>query len=374
MIRSFTARIPQDILEELKQKISITRWPDETTENNWQYGASLPYMKALADYWLHRFDWRKIESQINAYPNFMAAIDGHQIHFLHIKGKGSPTFPLIVTHGWPGSFLEILPLVPWLTENTGYSFDLVIPSLPGFGFSKAFNQPALNFRQVADVWCKLMLSLGYTRFGAQGGDLGAGVSIALALQYPQYVSGIHLNYIPSSYMVQLPEGEHTSEEMAYKAKVQSWVAAEGAYAHQHATKPLTLAYGLNDSPMGLCAWIVEKFNSWSDNKGSIENCFSKDQLLANVTLYWVTQTIYSSTRMYLENGKVPLHFAKGEVVPAPVGIAHFPKELNMPPRSYVERVFNIRRWTNLPEGGHFPALEQPAALAKEIIEFFSHLS
>ncbi|RFM27380.1 epoxide hydrolase family protein [Deminuibacter soli] len=374
MIRSFTARIPQDLLEDLKQKISVTRWPDEIPESGWHYGSSMAYMKALANYWLHRFDWRKTESHINAYPNFIADIDNHQLHFMHIKGKGAKSFPLLVTHGWPGSFMEMMPLIPLLTENPQFSFDLIIPSIPGFGFSPAVTQPGMNSQRIADLWCKLMLKLGYTAFGAQGGDLGAGISIALAKSYPQYVKALHLNYIPSSCLPVLNEGEQlTHEENEYRKRQQQWVTDEGAYAHIHATKPLTLAYGLNDSPMGLCAWIVEKYNSWSDNGGSIENCFSKEQLLATVTLYWVTQTIHSSTRLYYENSKSPFQLNPGEKIKTPTGIAQFPQELNFPPRSLAQRVFNIQHWSTFNKGGHFAAMEQPRLLADDITRFFTNL-
>lgn len=374
MIRPFTVRIPQDLLEDLKKQISITSWPDEPVENGWEYGASLPYMQALADYWLHRFDWRKTESYINAYPNFIAEVEGQQVHFVHVKGKAPNSFPLIITHGWPGSFLEMLPLIPLLTEDPAFSFDLVIPSIPGFGFSKPIQTPGGNYQRIARLWAGLMQQLGYTQYGAQGGDLGAAITIALAMQQPQRVKGIHLNYIPGSYQPYIDEKEKLgAEEEAYLKQVQAWTRAEGAYAHVHATKPLTLAYALNDSPMGLCAWIVEKFNSWSDNNGTIENSFTKEQLMANVTLYWVTRSIYSSMRIYQENSKVPLHFNREAFVQTPVAIARFAKEINFPPRSYVQRSFNIQRWTEFAAGGHFAAMEQPATLCTDITRFFKSL-
>jgi pimeloyl-ACP methyl ester carboxylesterase len=373
-INPFAANVPQALLEDLKVRLTNIRWPDELTGSEWHYGASLSYMKELTAYWLHTFDWRKIESEINAYPNFIPDIDGHQVHFMHIRGKGKRSIPLIITHGWPGSFLEMMKLIPLLTQDPELSFDLVIPSIPGFGFSGKVNQEGCNNAFVADLWHKLMLTLGYDAYGAQGGDIGSGISTWLALQNPSSLIGLHLNFIAGSYKPYLKENELLSDEvLAFEKNKADWSAREGAYAHIHATKPLTAAYGLNDSPLGLCAWIIEKFNSWSDNKGFIENTFSKDELLANVTLYWLTQTIHSSMRIYNENSKKPLIFQKDDFVKVPVGFARFPREIPTPPRSYIEKGFNIQHWTEMPAGGHFAAVEQPVLLAGDIRDFFSKI-
>lgn len=374
MIQPFLSNIPQQVLDDLKLRLENTRWPDQVRDSGWEYGTDLSYMKELAEYWQHTFDWRKVEDEINDYPNFIAEIDGYKIHFIHIKGKGKKSIPLVITHGWPGSFLEILKLIPLLTEDPVLSFDLVIPSLIGFGFSDKVDKPGINSSFVADLWHKLMIELGYNRYGAQGGDVGSGVSTWLSLKYPEHVIGLHLNYISGSYQPYIKEGEKISEEvLSFQKTGTAWAVKEGAYAHMHATKPLTLAYGLNDSPIGLCAWIIEKFNSWSDNNGNIEDIFTKDELLANVTLYWVTQTIYSSARIYNENSKKPMKLGKDDFIKVPVAFAKFPKELPTPPRSYIERGFNIQRWTELPAGGHFAAMEQPALLAKDINDFFAEL-
>jgi len=374
MIKPFTVNISQSILDDLKLRIKSTRWPDEIKDSGWNFGTNLSYMKELADYWLNKFDWRKTEKEINAYPNFISEIDGYKIHFLHIKGKGKKSVPLIITHGWPGSFLEMMKLIPFLTNNSGFSFDLVIPSMMGYGFSQKITEPGCNVLFMGNLWCKLMKELNHEKFGAQGGDFGAGVSTVLALKYPQNILGLHLNYIPGSYTPYLPEGESlTLEEIQFEKDADDWYVREGAYSHQHRTKALTLAYGLNDSPVGLCAWIIEKFYGWAECKGNIENVFTKDELLANVTLYWVTEAIHSSVRLYNENSKVPLHFGKDDFVKAPVGIARFPFEEPFPPRKYIERGFNIQHWTDMPVGGHFAAMEQPELLAKDIIKFFSHL-
>jgi len=373
-IKPFTVNILQSILDDLKLRLALTRWPDELSGSAWKYGADLAYMKKLTQYWQHSFDWRKVEREINAYPNFMADIDGHQIHFMHIKGKGKRSVPLIITHGWPGSFLEMMKLIPLLTENADFSFDLVIPSIPGFGFSGKPNEAGCNSAFVADLWHQLMTTLGYNRYGAQGGDIGSGISTWLSIKYPSHLIGLHLNYISGSYKPYLKEGEQLTEEViAFQQTVAEWSAREGAYAHLHATKPLTAAYGLNDSPVGLCAWIIEKFNSWSDNGGDIENVFTKDELLANVTLYWITQTIHSSMRMYNENSKNPMVFGQNDYISVPLAFAEFPKELPTPPRSYIEKGFNVRHWTSMPAGGHFAAVEQPDLLSKDLLYFFSEL-
>ena len=374
MIKPFSVNVPQQVLDDLKLRLNLTRWPDQITGSDWDYGTDLSYLKELTNYWKETFDWRKVETEINSYPNFMADIDGHQIHFMHIKGKGKRSVPLIITHGWPGSFLEMMKLIPLLTEDSDFSFDLVIPSVPGFGFSGKIIDPGCNSEFVADIWHKLMMELGYERYGAQGGDIGSGISTWLSLKYPSHMIGLHLNYISGSYKPYTADGEKLSEEvLAFQKIGTEWSAREGAYAHMHATKPLTAAYGLNDSPVGLCAWIVEKFKGWSDNNGNIENSFTKDELLANITLYWITQTIHSSMRIYNENSKNPLVLKKNELVTVPVGFAKFPKELPTPPRSYIERGFNIQSWTTMPGGGHFAAVEQPALLSKDIINFFSKL-
>jgi pimeloyl-ACP methyl ester carboxylesterase len=374
MIRPFSVTVPEQVLDDLKLRFAQTRWPDEITDSGWNYGTNLSYIKELTAYWQHIFDWRKVEHEINAYPNFMAEIDGLEVHFMHIKGKGKQSIPLIITHGWPGSFLEMMKLIPLLTADPDLSFDLVIPSILGFGFSSAVTQPGCDSAFVADIWHKLMMELGYTRYGAQGGDVGSGISTWLALKYPAHVVGLHLNYISGSFQPYLAEGEELSEEvLAFKKTAAAWSAKEGAYALMHATKPLTAAYGLNDSPVGLCAWIIEKFNSWSDNHGNVESIFSKDELLANITLYWITQSIHSSMRIYKETSKKPLVFKRGEFVTVPVGFVKFPKELPTPPRAFVEKAFNIQHWTTMPAGGHFAAMEQPELLSADIISFFSKL-
>jgi pimeloyl-ACP methyl ester carboxylesterase len=375
MIRPFSVNVPSQVLDDLKLRLGRTRWPDEITGSDWNYGANLSYMKELMAYWQNTFDWRNVEAEINSYPNFKAEINGCEVHFIHVKGKGKRSVPLIITHGWPGSFLEMMKLIPLLTEDLDFSFDLVIPSIPGFGFSDKITDEGCNSEFVADIWHQLMIELGYKRYGAQGGDIGSGISTWLSLKYPLHVIGLHLNYVSGSYKPYLADDEQPSEEvLAFQRTAAEWSSREGAYASMHATKPLTAAYGLDDSPVGLCAWIIEKFNGWSDNYGDIETIFTKDELLANVTLYWITESIHSSIRIYNENSKKPLVMKKDESVKVPVGFAEFPKELPTPPRSYIEQGFNICHWTIMPAGGHFAAMEQPDLLSKDIIQFFADLS
>jgi pimeloyl-ACP methyl ester carboxylesterase len=372
MIQPFTVNVPQETLDDLKLRLRNTRWPDELDDSGWQYGTNLSYMKDLTHYWINDFNWRTVEKEVNSYPNYTADIDGYRIHFLHIKGKGKKSIPLIITHGWPGSFLEMMKLIPLLTNDPDLSFDLVVPSVIGFGFSGKATKEGCNSAFIAELWHKLMNELGYQRYGAQGGDIGSGISTWLSLKYPDNLIGLHLNYISGSYQPHLKTGEKLSEEvLEFQKEGAVWSAKEGAYAYMHATKPMTQAYGLNDSPAGLCAWIIEKFNGWSDNHGNIENAFRKDELLANVTLYWVTQTIHSSMRIYNENSKKPLVLGVNDFVKVPVGFAQFPKELPTPPRAYIEKGFNITHWTKMPAGGHFAAAEQPVLLAKDIKEFFA---
>ena len=370
MITEFKCHISESAIDDLRSRLRQTRWTDEIKGSAWQYGASLAYIKELTDYWLHKFDWRKVENEINQHPNYIAEVDGIKIHFLHVKGKGKRAVPLMITHGWPGSFLEMGKLILPLTTNPEQSFDLIIPSIPGFGFSQKINDAGCNLWLIGDLWSKLIKELGYNKVLVQGGDFGAGISTALALKHPELVLGLHLNYVPGSYFPFLPETEKlTQEEILSQKNVEDWYSREGAYSHQHRTKPLTLAYALNDSPVGLCAWIVEKFYGWSDCNGNIESVFTKDELLANVSLYWFTETIHSSIRLYNENSKAPLHFSEKDFVNTPVGIARFHKEEPFPPRKFIERGYNIQHWTDIPKGGHFAAMEQPTLLANDILQF-----
>jgi pimeloyl-ACP methyl ester carboxylesterase len=373
-IQPFQIDVPESVLVDLRERIKRTRWPDEVVGSGWTFGTSLSYMKELAGYWLNEFDWRRTEKDINRYPNFVAEIDGHKVHFLHVRGSGRTSLPLMLIHGWPGSFLEMMKLFPLLANNPAMTFDLVVPSLLGYGFSQKPITPGCGIHFIADLFRSLMNALGYRKFGIHGGDFGSGVGTSLALRYPDNVIGLHLNNIEGYYKPFLPEGTSLSqEEIQFEQQAGEWYDKEGAYAHQQRTKPLTVTYGLNDSPVGLCAWIIEKFHGWSDCMGDIERVFTRDELLSNVTLYWVTQTVHSSFRLYHESRKAPLHFTRDDFVRVPVGIVRFPLEDAFPPRQYIERGYNVQHWTEMPVGGHFASLEQPELLAEDIKKFFHHL-
>ncbi|WP_395672538.1 epoxide hydrolase family protein [Inquilinus sp.] len=380
-VRAFQIRVADKAVSDLQARLALVRWPSTLDPDGWDDGASLSFMKRLVDHWRHRFDWRDQEERLNRLPNHMASVEDQDIHFVHQPGRGPSPMPLILTHGWPGSFVEFEQLIPMLADpasNGGDpddAFHVVVPSLPGYGFSPAPRQAGMSSREIAALWHGLMVGLGYDRFGAQGGDIGAGVSTWLARLFPDSVSGIHLNYVPGSYRPARGDAAPplTSDEQAFLDRGAAWSALEGAYAALQATKPQTLSLALTDSPVGLAGWIVEKFRSWSDCGGDIESRIPIDALLTDISLYWFGDSLTHSLRLYKENRLNPLTFAPGERIIPPVGVAVFPHELPMPPRSWVERVFDVDRWTIMPAGGHFAALEQPRLLAEDIRAFFRPL-
>ena len=377
-VRPFTIAVENSVLDDLRQRLADTRWPDEIPNTGWDYGSNLTYIKELVDYWRTDFDWRAQEAKLNAFNHFKSEVDGLDIHFIHEKGKGPNPIPLIITHGWPSCFFEMTKIIPLLADPASYggdaadSFDVVAPSLPGFGFSDHAQDRGMEIQRVAGMWNKLMSqNLGYPKFGAQGGDIGSGVTARLGFAHSDTLYGIHLTSItrPTPY---LGPGSRpvTDAEQALIAQRDKWFADEGGYNHIQGTKPQTLAYGLNDSPVGLAAWIVEKYRTWSDCGGDVEKSYTKDELLTIVTIYWVTQTISSSTRMYFENQKNLWTMEKDEKVSAPAGMAMFPQEISKPPREWGERSYDVRRWTEMTSGGHFAALEEPQLLAEEVRAFF----
>lgn len=379
-IRPFTIDVPHAILDDLRARLAHTRWPDEVSGTGWEYGTNRAYMAELLDYWRMSFDWRRHERAINAFAHFRATVDGIGIHFIHERGRGPAPLPLIITHGWPGSFIEMLKIIPLLADPEAHggdpadAFDVVAPSLPGYGFSDRLPQRDTRPSQaIAALWARLMSDgLGYRRFGAHGGDIGSGVTTRLGLRFPDQLVGIHVTAVTPPYLGSEAPALSPAEQ-AYRAVVDRWDEEEGAYSHIQGTKPQTLAYGLNDSPAGLAAWIVEKFRAWSDCGGEVERRFSKDELLANVTLYWVTQTINSSIRLYYDSRHHPAPLAPGERVTVPTGVALTTEAVARAPREWAERTYNVRRWTELPRGGHFTALEEPELLAQDIRAFFRPL-
>ena len=377
-VRPFTIAVENSVLDDLRQRLADTRWPDEIPNTGWDYGSNLTYIKELVDYWRTDFDWRAQEAKLNAFNHFKSEVDGLDIHFIHEKGKGPNPIPLIITHGWPSCFFEMTKIIPLLADPASHggdaadSFDVVAPSLPGFGFSDHAQDRGMEIQRVAGMWNKLMSqNLGYPKFGAQGGDIGSGVTARLGFAHSDTLYGIHLTSItrPTPY---LGPGSKpiTDAEQALITQRDKWFRDEGGYNHIQGTKPQTLAYGLNDSPVGLAAWIVEKYRTWSDCGGDVEKSYTKDELLTIVTIYWVTQTISSSTRMYFENQKHLWTMERDQKVPTPAGMAMFPQEISKPPREWGERSYHVRRWTEMASGGHFAALEEPQLLAEEVRAFF----
>ena len=377
--RPFTLRVSEEALADLRARLDRVRWPDEIPGGGWRYGTDLAYMKELVAHWRDRYDWRAHETQLNAWPQFTAPIGDVEVHFIHAPGVGPRPLPLLLSHGWPGSVWEFHRLIPLLTDPGAHggdpadAFTVVAPSLPGYGFSFAPNQPRFGIGEIADVFAKLMTDvLGYRRFAAQGGDWGAFITGRLGYAYPERLVGIHLNLLT---MTRDPRKmtDPSAEEKAYLEELQHWMREETGYQWIQGTRPQTLAYGLTDSPVGLLAWIVEKFRSWSDCEGDLERRFSKDVLLTNVMLYWVTGAIGSSFWPYYARYHGPWPVPEGRRIEVPTAYASFPREILHQPRAWAERAYKLERWTPMPAGGHFAALEEPEALAGDIRAFFREL-
>jgi pimeloyl-ACP methyl ester carboxylesterase len=378
-VEQFRVQTSESVLTDLRQRLERTRFPDSPAGIGWRLGVDPTYMKVLVEYWLQEFDWAAVEKRLNSFPQFRTTVEGVPIHFVHVRSGEPDAVPLVLTHGWPSTFAELLPLAPGLSDPTSHggqardAFDLVIPSLPGFGFSAPYTR--LGPRRVHDLWAGLMTQLGYQRFGACGGDVGARVTSRLGWYHPDRVVGIHLSTVDLEWPHPLPD-DLSAEEKSYVARTERWEREEGAYATIQATKPQTLAYGLADSPAGLAGWIVEKFYGWSDCDGDITTRFSFDDILTTVTLYWVTNTINSANRNYYEarNDPAPLRLPPGERIEVPTGIAMFPGETDLVvPRSFADRCYRITHWTDMPRGGHFAALEEPDSLVRDIRAFFRPL-
>jgi len=377
-IDPFQISISQEILDDLRERLERARWPDEVQGADWRYGASLEYMKELANYWLTKFDWRAQEQWINSFANYQTLVSDLHIHFIHERGKGPNPIPLLITHGWPSSFVEMLKLIPLLTDpanhggNASDAFDVIVPSVPGFGFSERPLQAGMTRWHVAELWAKLMDELGYQRFGLHANDIGAVISSWLSLDFPERVIGFHTmmpTFPPPSFDKNEPP--MTGNEKNFKAVVDAWDQDEGGYNAIQTTRPQTLAYGLNDSPVGLMAWIVEKWRAWTDPGGNIEDYFSKDKLLTNVMIYWVTETANSSVRSYYERAHDSRILEPNDKIRVPTGVALTMETVQRAPQEWVQRRYaDIRRWTEFSTGGHFLAAEDPQLLATELREFF----
>ncbi len=377
-IEKFRIDVPQAVLDDLAARLDSTLWPEEIPGAQWDYGTDLAYLGRLVEYWRAEYDWRAQERTLNEFDHFRAPIDGYGVHFIHARGKGSAPFPLIISHGWPGSVVEMLKIIPMLTDpashggDAGDSFDVVVPSLPGYGFSDKPAERGVSNTRIAGMWNTLMKEvLGYQRFGAQGGDWGGMISSRLGFDFPESVAGVHLNLMTGvPFFRSAPDPPLIETEQEFLRQTRRWFDDEGGYFHIQRTKPQTLAFALNDSPVGLAAWIVEKFRTWSDCRGNPENGYTRDELLTNIMVYWITQTAASSVRHYYENRVDNWRFQPGERVEVPCALALFPVEINRPPREWAERTHNVQRWTEMPRGGHFAAMEQPQLLAEDIRAFF----
>jgi pimeloyl-ACP methyl ester carboxylesterase len=370
-VRTFHVAISQAVLDDLRDRIHHTRWPDPAPGEPWSQGVDLAYLRDLLAYWADGFDWRARERELNRFEHRVAEVRGVRVHLVHHRRPGNQ-LALVLTHGWPSTFVELLPLV----ERLGDRFDLVIPSLPGYAFSQRPRQVGVDRAFVADLWHDLMEGLGYRRYGAHGGDFGAGVATSMALAKPGRMVGIHLSTAEMSPYVGPESPPLSAEEQAYVAHLERWDATERGYSSVQSTRPQTLGYGLNDSPAGLAAWVLDKWRSWSDSDGDLDARFGRDLLLTMLTLWWATGSITSSMRDYYDNRWHAAPLGPGDRVHVPTAMAVFANELvpeGEPPRSWYERLYDIQRWTVFPRGGHFAAAEEPDLLAGDIAEFFAGL-
>lgn len=376
----FTIAVPQPVLDDLRERLTDARFPDELDDSGWTYGTNLAYLKELVAYWRDEFDWREQERRLNRFEQFKTNIDGLDIHFIHRRSSNPDAFPLIITHGWPGSFVEFHKIIEPLTEPQDHggsaddAFHVVIPSIPGYGFSDKPRQPGYNPARMAEHFVKLMARLGYASYGAQGGDYGSLISRILGQIDAEHVAGVHLNLCgagPPEGVDDPTEGISDEEIARMRERQAFWTSEERGYSLIQGSKPQTIGYVLNDSPVGLAAWIVEKFRAWSDVNGDVESKFTKDELLTNITVYWVTGTPTSAARLYYELRHPPAGSTPtGGRIEVPTGCAAFPKEISYTPRQWLEAAYNLTHHTVMPRGGHFAALEEPELLTEDIRVFF----
>ena len=374
----FQLHVPDAVLDDLRERLGRTRWPDEVPGFDWRYGSNLDFVRELVEYWRDGFDWRAQEAKLNAFAQYRATVDDVEIHYLHEPGVGPDPLPLLLAHGWPGSVWEFHELIPRLTDPARFggdpadAFTVVAPSLPGYTLSFSPNQRRFDVVGIADVFARLMTDvLGYGRFGAQGGDWGGYVVGCLGAYHADALLGIHFNFLPLRQDLPFPT-ELSEEDLRYQEELRFWQTEETGYHAIQGTKPQTIAYALTDSPAGLAAWIVEKFHTWTDNGGDLWRSVDRDWLLTNITLYWVSEAINSAFWPYyaIRHEPWPLPDERIEV---PMGYASFPREARHPPRHLAEPAFDIRSWTEYPRGGHFAAVEVPDLLAGDVASFFRPL-
>jgi microsomal epoxide hydrolase len=377
-IRPFTIRIPDVVLDDLEARLAAARIPDPLQGDGWTHGTDIAYLKQLVAYWRNGFDWRVQERRLNQLEQFTTIIDGLTVHFVHRRSKHPDALPLLITHGWPGSFVEFTKIIGPLTDPVAHggtaadAFHVVMPSIPGFAFSQAPKEPGFDPARIAQLEAKLMARLGYARYGVQGGDWGSIIGTQVALADAPHVAGLHLNMCIGAAPAGADPNAGLTDRERERLKVrQAFQSEETGYQQIQGTKPQTLGVALNDSPVGLASWIVEKFRTWCDCNGDPESVFTKDELLTNITLYWVTQTASSSARIYYENRRAASTASRR--IEVPTACADFPKEVIWSPRKWLEARYNITRWTEMPRGGHFAAFEQPQLLADDLRAFFRDL-
>lgn len=377
----FRFRADDRVLSDLRARLRNTRWPDPSPGTAWSQGTDLGYLRKLVAWWGSGFDWRARERELNQFHHFLAEIDGLRIHFLQEKARHGRGIPLILTHGWPSTFAEFCPLIPLLTDPAahgidGPAFDVIIPSLPGHGFSGRPGRAGVTPRYTAGLWHQLMRGLGYERYAAGGGDIGEAVTMFMALDNPGPLIGIHLHTLLGAPYTGPGSAPLSPAEQAYLAQYENWSAREYGYGAIQSTKPQTVGYALNDSPAGLAAWILEKWRAWADTGGDLETRFDRDFLLTTVMLYWLTETITSSVRGYYDKRWLGDQPGPGDFVSVPTAVALFDHQFTVtgsPPREWAERLYNVRRWTPMPSGGGFAPAEEPELVAGNIAGFFAGL-
>ena len=366
----FRIAIPEVELEDLRSRLGRTRWPDELPGVGWDYGVPRDYLRELVRYWRYEYDWRAAEPRLNRWPQFLTTIDGATVHFAHLRSPEPDATPLIITHGWPGSVVEFMEIIGPLTDpgahggDPGDAFHMVVPSIPGFGFSGPTRSPGWNVSRVARAWGELMRRLGYERYGAQGGDWGSGISRELGVLFPEQLIGVHLNTLTPHFSGDLNELDLQDRERV--ERLRRFRQTGSGYGAIQATRPQTIGYGLTDSPAGQLAWIAEKFGEWTDcGLGAVD----RDQMLTNITVYWLTGTAGSSARLYYEAARAG-RGGPPAVSTVPTGVAVFPAEIAPPVRRLAEQSNHIVHWSEFDRGGHFAAMEEPGVLIEDVQEFF----
>jgi pimeloyl-ACP methyl ester carboxylesterase len=372
MLESFKVSFAYDAIDDVRDRLSRTRWPDQLPDSAWDLGTDLNYLKDVCDYWAEDFDWTAAESRLNWWPQLTTVIDGQTIHTIHARADDPDALPLLVLHGWPGSVAEMLKVIEPLRRpgDAGDAFHVVCPSLPGFGFSGVTRERGWNVRRVAGAMVELMERLGYRRFATLGGDWGATTSNYLALDHADRLVGIYLTMVAAGPPPGSDGSELSERERGWVAESANFFQAESGYLQIQGTRPQTLAYGLTDSPAGLAGWMIEKFRAWSDCGGDLESAISRDELLTNISVYWLTGTVNSASRIYYEAMNAGEFQPLQTRIEVPTGCAIFPKETVRAPRPWAEHAWNVQHWSEMPRGGHFAALEVPELLVDDVRSFY----